>query len=220
MGERLYAPSPKEVLITYSRCDQMIAQIKERRCEMKKVIFMAGLMVFGLALFAGCASVQTWPDYERSAENKMVVIQERIGDGLKTGALTPDQSQMFLTTLKGIRTDYMGLRDKRVYRDEWDKLLGRLDALGDEINRALGRPARIEEPRNGDRIVALQRRIDDGRINGRLSMPEARDYQARLDSIRSDYLRMTEAGRSTTYEERADISRRLDSLEADLNRYR
>lgn len=29
----------------------------------------------------------------------MVVIQEKIGDGLKTGALTPDQSQRFLTTL-------------------------------------------------------------------------------------------------------------------------
>jgi len=35
----------------------------------------------------------------------MGVIQDKIGDGLKTGALTPDQSQMYLTTLKGIRTD-------------------------------------------------------------------------------------------------------------------
>jgi hypothetical protein len=40
----------------------------------------------------------------------MIVIQEKIGDGLKTGALTTDQSQMFLTTLKGIRTDYEGRR--------------------------------------------------------------------------------------------------------------
>ena len=51
--------------------------------------------------------MQTWPTYERSAENKMVVIQEKIGDGLKTGALSPDQSQMFLSTLKGIRTRAM-----------------------------------------------------------------------------------------------------------------
>ena len=107
---------------------------------MKNATLLTVLMVFGLALFSGCATMpQTWPDYERSAENKMVVIQEKIGDGLKTGALTPDQSQMFLTTLKGIRTDYTELRDKRVYRDEWDRLLGRLDALGDEINRALAR---------------------------------------------------------------------------------
>ena len=167
--------------------------------------------------------MQTWPDYERSAENKMVVIQEKIGDGLKTGSLTPDQSQMFLTTLKGIRTDYEVLRDKRVYREEWDNLNGRLDALGDEINRAFARPARIEEPeepRNGDRIVALQRIIDDGRISRRLPLTEEREYQTRLDSIRREYLRLTEGGRYTTNEERADISRRLDSLETDLNRYR
>ncbi len=188
---------------------------------MKKVILLSVLMVFGLALFSGCASMpQTWPDYERSAESKMVVIQEKIGDGLKTGALTPDQSQMFLTTLKGIRTDYTELRNRRVYRDEWDRLHGRLDALGDEINRALARPARIEEPRNGDRIVSLQRRIDDGRISGRLPQTERIEFQSRLDSIRSDYLRMTEGGRYTTYEERTDISRRLDSLETDLNRFR
>ena len=131
----------------------------------RKVIFMTVLMVFGLALFSGCATTQTWPDYERNAENKMVVIQEKIGDGLKTGALTPDQSQMFLTTLKGIRTNYTELRDKRVDRSEWETLLRRLDVLGDEINRALDRTTRIEEPRNGDRIVLLQGRIDDGRTN-------------------------------------------------------
>ena len=188
---------------------------------MKKAILFTVLMVFGLALFSGCATMpQTWPDNQRSAESKMVVIQEKIGDGLKTGALTTDQSQMFLTTLKGIRTDYEALRDRSVQREEWNSLLGRLDALGDEINRALARPARIEEPRNGDRIVALQRRIDDGRINRRLPLTEEREYQSRIDSIRRDYLRMTEGGRSTTYEERSDISRRLDSLETDLNRFR
>jgi len=177
-------------------------------------------MLFGLALFSGCATTQTWPDYERNAENKMVVIQEKIGDGLKTGALTPDQSQMFLTTLKGIRTDYEVLREKRVYRDEWESLLGRLDALGDEINRALTRTTRIEEPRNGDRIVALQRRIDDGRISRRLPLTEEREFQSRLDSIRREYLRMTEGGRYSTNEERTDISRRLDTLERDMDRYR
>ena len=196
---------------------------------MKKAIPLTVLMVIALALFSGCATMpQTWPDYERSAENKMVVIQEQIGDGLKTGALSPDQSQMFLTSLKGIRTDYTQLRDKRVYREEWDKLNGRLDALGDEINRAFARrparieqpPARIEEPRNADRIVALQRGIDNGRISGRLPSTEGREFQSRLDSIRREYLRMTEGGRSTTYDEREDVSRRLDSLERDLDRYR
>jgi hypothetical protein len=188
---------------------------------MKNAILSTVLTVFVLALVSSCATMpQTWPDYARSAENKMVVIQEKIGDGLAAGAITPDQSQMFLTTLKGIRTDYTQLRDKRVYRDEWDRLNGRLDALGEEINRAYARPTKIEEPRNGDRIVAFQRRIDDGRISGRLPQTEGREFQSRLDSVRRDYLRMTEGGRSTTYEERSDISRRLDSLETDLNRFR
>jgi len=194
---------------------------------MKNASFLTVLMVFAVALFSGCATMpQTWPDYARIAENKLVVIQETIGEGLKTGALSPDQSQMFLTTLKGIQTDYEVLRDKRVYRDEWESLNGRLDALGGEINRAYARPARIEVPRrvelprNGDRIVALQRIIDDGRSSGRLPQTEEREYQTRLDSIRRDYLRMTEGGRYTTNDERADISHRLDSLDTDLNRYR
>ncbi|MHB8910334.1 MAG: hypothetical protein ACYDAA_15785 [Syntrophales bacterium] len=187
---------------------------------MKRAILWTVLMVFGVALFSGCATMQTWPDNQRSAENKMIVIQEKIGDGLKTGALTTDQSQMFLTTLKGIRTDYERLRDRVVLQEEWNSLHGRLDALGDEVNRAQARPARIEESRNGDRIIALQKRIDDGRINRRLPLTEERDYQSRLDSIRSDYLRMTEGGRSATNEGSADISRRLDSLESDLNRHR
>ena len=113
---------------------------------MKNANLLTVLMVFVVALFSSCATMpQTWPDYERSAENKLVVIQEKIGDGLKTNALSPDQTQMFLTTLKGIRTDYEVLRDKRVYRDEWESLNVRLDALAEEINRTLARPARIEE---------------------------------------------------------------------------
>ncbi|MBN2033664.1 MAG: hypothetical protein JW836_10335 [Deltaproteobacteria bacterium] len=188
---------------------------------MKNAILLIVLMVFGLASFSGCATMpQTWPDYERTAETKMVVIQEKIGDGLKTGALSPDQSQMFLTTLKGIRTDYTELRDKRVYRDDWDRLNGRLDALAEEINRGLARPTRIEQPRNGDRIVALQKRLDDARISRRLPLTEEREFQSRLDSIRHEYLRITEGGRYATIEESGDISRRLDSLETELNRFR
>jgi hypothetical protein len=196
------------------------ANPKERRSKMKNVIFMTVLMVSGLGLFSGCATMQTWPDSERSAESKMVVIQENIGDGLKTGALTPDQSQMFLTTLKGIRVDYTALRDKKVHQEEWNTLQERLDVLGNEVNRATSRGTRIEEPRNGERIYTLQRRIDDGRISGRLPQTEGRDFQVRLDSIRSDYMRMTDEGRYAVHEERAGVSRRLDSLETDINRFR
>ncbi len=187
---------------------------------MRKNIFITVLMLFGMSLLSGCASMQIWPDYERSAENKMIVIQERIGDGLKTGALNLDQSQMFLASLQIIRTDYIELRDKVVYQEEWNTLHRRLDMLGDDITRAFNRTIKIEDPRTGGTIVTLQRRIDDGRISRRLPQTEEREFQTRLDSIRREYLRITEGGRPATYEERVDISRRLDSLAMDIDRFR
>ncbi len=187
---------------------------------MKNAILPIILLFFLFTMFTGCATMpQTWPDYERSTENKMVVIQEKIGGGLNTGALTPEQSQLFLATLKDIRTDYTALRDKRAYKEEWNSLNVRLDTLGDEIDTALDQPSGIEETRNEDRIVALQRKIDDGRFSGRLPSTEGRELQYRLDSIRRDYLHMTEGGRSITYEGNTEISRRLDSLEMELRAY-
>ncbi len=112
---------------------------------MKKVIFMAVLIVLGLGLFWGCATMRTGSD---------------------------------------------------------------------------PRSTRIEGPIIEDRIAALQRRIDDGKINGRYPGTEGKALQFRLDAIRGDYLRMTEGGRYITHEERRDISSRLDLLEKDLHRSR
>ncbi len=191
---------------------------------MKLGILLSVLAVLGSALLPGCATMpKTWPDYARSAESKMVVIQEKIGDGLKTGMLTPDQTQMFLTTLKGIRLDYNELRDKVVYRDEWDRLFGRLDMLDQEIDRALIRPAKIEGrdvPMKWRQDCRTPEAIDDGKISGRLPVREEQEIQASLDSIRREYLHMTDDGRNSTYEERTDISRRLDLLEAEMSKYR
>lgn len=187
---------------------------------MKRLALLTLVVIFGSALFTGCISLHTWPDYERSAENKIKVIQESIGGGLKSGALSPDQAQAFLTDLKVIQTDYEELKNKKVSKENWDSVNTRLDGLDDEINRALDRTSGIEDPRSGDRILILQRTLDDARISGRLPATEEREFQIRLDSIRSEYLRMSEDVRVSSYEERADISRKLDSLEMDLNRYR
>jgi hypothetical protein len=185
---------------------------------MKNLITFTLSAFVATAVLSGCLSLHTWPDEERSAENKMVTIQEKIGGGLKTGTLSPDQSQMFLTELKSIRTGYELIRDQRIPRDKWNSIQGRLDALGEKLDRTVAQSPRVEDPRFGDRILTLQRRLDDGRISGRLPQAEEREFQARLDFIRSDYLRMSDAGRKPTYEQRSDISRRLDSLEVELNR--
>jgi hypothetical protein len=192
--------------------------VNDRSSEMKKLVMLAGMVIMAAAYLAGCIAPQTWPDYKRTAESKIVVIQEKIGDGLKTGSLSADQSQMYLTTLKGIRNDDLTLRDKPVAQDEWVDLHARLDALNAEIDRAKIRPATVESSRSGDRILLLQSRIDDGRTARRWSVRDERDFQYRLDVIRQDYLRMTENGRYATAEERNDIDRRLDSLESDVNR--
>ena len=60
---------------------------------MRKKTIAAMLMIFALALFSGCATMHTWPEHERSAESKMVAIEERIGEGLKTGTLSPTRSR-------------------------------------------------------------------------------------------------------------------------------
>jgi hypothetical protein len=188
---------------------------------MKNLVLLAVFGIFGLAMFSGCATMpQTWPDNERNAENQMVVIQEKIGEGLQTGTLSLDESQVFLTTLKGIKTDYANLRGRTVYRDEWDRLFARLDRLQEDIDRALIKPVRMEEPGNADRINTIQRRIDDGRLSRRLPSREEREFQSRLDSIRREYLRMTEDGSYPSHEESVDISQRLDLLERDLDRFR
>jgi hypothetical protein len=208
---------------------------------MKTFALLTVLVGLVLALFSGCASMQTRSVYERSSENKMVVIQEKIGDGLKTGLLTPDQSRMYLATLKDIQTDYAGFIGKSVSHEERNRLQGRLDVLGDLINRALApanineepkdsfwerfgrdigvlpRTQKIEEPTIGERIIKLQTRIDDERNSGRMSLKNGSEFYARLDSVRSDYLLMTKGGRVPTNKEREEISSLLDSLESDIN---
>jgi hypothetical protein len=208
---------------------------------MKKFALLTVLMGLGLALFSGCASMQTRLGYERSAETKMIVIQEKIADGVKTGALAPDQSRMYQATLKDIQADYAGFRGKSVSTEERNSLQGRLDVLGDVVYRALN-PAKkneapkdsfwerlgrdmgvlpstgkTKEPTMGDRIITIQKKIDDGRSSGAFSLKQGNDFQAVLDYARREYLRMLDGVRPATIEESAAVSRLLDSLESDLN---
>jgi len=149
----------------------------------------------------------------------MVAIQEKIGSGLSSGALTPDQSQAFLTKLKIIRTDYNELKGTKAYREQWNIMDERIRALSNEIDVAIARKDSTNGvPQIGDRVLKLQKEIDDGRIGKRLPQEKEREVQAKLDSIRSDYLRMTDGGGVVTQRQRVEISGRLDSLEMELHR--
>jgi hypothetical protein len=49
--------------------------------------------------------------------------------------------------MKGMRTAHNEPRGTTVNRNDWEGILGKLDALTHEIHRALGWTTRIEEPK-------------------------------------------------------------------------
>jgi hypothetical protein len=185
---------------------------------MKKYLPL-GLIFLVATVLLQCATVpERWPSYERTVEDRMASLQKKIGDGLVTGELSPSEAQVFLARLDGIQGDYRALRDRPATREEWERLLGRVDMLESEINKTVAYPTRYDEIRIEDRIIAIQRRIDEGRLSRRLSRVEWREFQARLDAIRSEFLQLTK-DRGLSPENRAEISRRLDLLEGDINRF-
>ena len=169
---------------------------------MKNASFLTVLVVFVVAVFSGCATMpQTWPDYRKACRKQ---------DGCNPGegwrwaedrrTLTLIETQMFLTALKGIRTDYDGaerqkclpgrtgtglmedlMRLERRSTERWRGGLqeSRSQGMGTGLSHSKGELMR-EEPAG----VCLRRRGED--------------FQSRLDSIRREYLRMTGGGRSTT----------------------
>ncbi len=171
-----------------------------------------------MAVLVQCVSVpQRWPAYERRTEDRMFALQQKIGTGLASGELNPNEAQNLLAKLENVRGEYMVLRERRTTAEEWDPLLGRLDDLEREVNRVRVQPSRIDETRIEDRMIVLQRRIDEGIVAGRLARVQGREFQLRLDSIRREFLQRIK-DRPFTPEERAETASRLDVLERDINR--
>jgi uncharacterized protein YlaN (UPF0358 family) len=184
---------------------------------MKKRLFLVVVPVM-MAVLIQCASVpQMWPAYERRTEDRMFALQQSIGNGLASGELTPNEAQNLLAKLENIRREYTVLRERRTTVEEWAPLLGRMDDLEREVNRVRAQPSRIDETRIEDRMIVLQRRIDEGIMAGRLTRVQGREFQLQLDAIRREFLQRIK-DRPFTPEERAEVSRRLDSLEREINR--
>ena len=120
-----------------------------------------------MAVLIQCVSApQRWPAYERKTEDRIFLLQQGIGNGLASGELTPNEAQNLLAKLENIRREYTVLRERSTTAEEWAPLLGRLDDLEREVNKARAQPSRIDETRIEDRMIVLQRRIDEG-MHGR-----------------------------------------------------
>ncbi|MFZ1985191.1 MAG: hypothetical protein WAU91_12315, partial [Desulfatitalea sp.] len=124
---------------------------------MKKLLPLFVVPLF-MAVLIQCASgPQMWPDKERRTEDRMLVLQQSIGNGLASGELRPGEAQNLLTKLENIRKDYNVLRERRTTQEEWEPLLGRLDDLEKEVGTIHARPPKIDETGLEDRMIALQR---------------------------------------------------------------
>ena len=184
---------------------------------MKKILFLVVVSVFMAVLIQCVSAPQRWPAYERRTEDRMFLLQQEIGKGLGSGELTPNEAQNSLTKLDNLRRDYTVLRERMTTQAEWAPLLTKLDDLEGEVKRVRAYPSRIDETRLEDRMIVLQRRIDDGILIGRLPRAQGREFQLRLDDIRREFLQRIK-DRPFTTEEKGETSSRLDLLESDINR--
>lgn len=184
---------------------------------MKKNLFLVVVSLMMVFLIQ-CASIpKMWPAYERRSEDRMFALQQKIGNGLVLGEITPNEAQTLLAKLENLRKEYTVLRERRTLAEEWDPFLARLDDLEKEVNKVRAQPSRIDETKIEDRMIVLQRRIDEGIMAGRLTRVQGRELQLRLDAIRGDFLQQIK-DRPLTLEEKSGLSSRLDMLEVDINR--
>jgi len=189
---------------------------------MRNLIFAYALMIMSTLVLSGCATlgIHTWPDDEKRVDAMIITVTQDVGEGIRTGALTIDQSQMFLRQLKTLRKEAAELRSKDVRHEHWNDLHKRLDVVEEEVNAAFAKSGKVDEDsRSAVRIVKLQQDIDSAKLECRLSEENVKIYQNRLDVIRSSYLKMIEPdGTPVTADEKVDIARKLDSFTSDLNK--
>ena len=179
-----------------------------------KKIAASGMVFAIIMLLTQCVTTeQRWPDYQSRAEDKMAAIQQKIGNATSRGEITPSRSHELLTQLDAEKRDYNDLRDRWSTREEWQALLGRLDALERNVDRSLGTTVRAGETGLEERILTLQKRIDQDRISGRLGEMQGRELQVRLDAIRSDFSRVP-----VSPAERDEVAQRLNLLDSDITR--
>ena len=73
----------------------------QRRDFMKKILFLVVVPVMMAVLIQCVSAPQRWPAYERRTEDRMFALQQRIGNGLASGELTPNEAQNLLAKLEG-----------------------------------------------------------------------------------------------------------------------
>lgn len=173
---------------------------------MKKMLAIA-MMFFFLA-----GAVAVWAGPPDQIRGRMNSLQQRIDEGVKSGALTGQEAKRVQNQLNSIRKGFDSAVQNGLSDREVKHFNQRLDTLSKEIAKEKhDREDTRSAGRIDHRISELQKRIDDGSRKGSLTPVETKNLQSRLDGIRGHYERAQKDGKLTDQEIRA-IQTRLDAL--------
>ena len=190
---------------------------------MKGLIEKAVIVFLCAVLLTGCATLpfQKWPEDESRVQTMIVTISQQIGDGLRTGAITIDQSQMYLRELRVLRREAEELSTKNVLHEHWNDLHRRLDRIEEGINITFAKSGVVDEDlRSAVRILKLQMDLDAAIKEERLSLDEANDFRTKLQGAKEYYIKITEIdGTPITAEEKLSLARKLDAFTLELNKF-
>lgn len=169
---------------------------------------------------AGSAKAQGWTSINQRQAN----LEARIDAGVRSGDLTRVEARELRTALTDL--DRLEARYRAGGLSQWERndLNRRFDALSSRIRYDRhDRQARWDDWRTPDggwmninaRQARLDRRIDQGLRNGRLTPREAASLRAEYRSIARLEARYR-ASRGLSNWERADLDRRFDALAARI----
>ena len=154
---------------------------------------------------------------------RIAEMDQRIDQGMRSGALTRDEGRRLRMELNKVRDDAARMkRDGILTPREKDRLNAELDRL----KRDIYREARDDDRRRGQqidisdinqRIAEMDQRIDQGMRNGALTRDESRRLRMELNKVRDDAARMKRDG-ILTPREKDRLNAELDRLKRDIYR--
>jgi hypothetical protein len=180
---------------------------------MKKNYFFAAVFILFSVFFIGSIA---YADDVSNINRRIVEMDQRIGQGIQSGALTRDESQRLRMELHKVREDAARMRrDNRLSPWERDRLNAELDRLRRDIYREANdrdrdRGRRVDISDINRRIAEMDQRIDIGIQNGALTRDESRRLHMELFKVREDAARMRRDNRLSPWER--------DKLNAELDR--
>lgn len=179
---------------------------------------MRQILAIGIAfLFLSC-TVAAWAGPPDQIRGRMNSLQQRIDEGVKSGALTGQEAKRVQNQLNSIRSGFDSAVRNGLSDSEAKHFNQRLDTLTKDVYKEKHDREDTRSAGQIDRRISeLQKRIDSGSRSGSLTPVETKNLQSRLDEIRSHYGRAQKDGRLSDQEIRA-IQTKLDTLAKSVTR--